>query len=51
MIKTKFCQILKNLIDTNTIDLRTSGWIERVKEGTTDGLNRRDKELIDETSE
>jgi hypothetical protein len=24
MIKTKFCQALKNLIDTNTIDLKTT---------------------------
>jgi hypothetical protein len=41
MIKTKFCQVLKNLIDTNTIDLKTTEWVERVKEGTTDEMNKK----------
>ncbi len=47
MIKTKFCQVLKNLIDTNTIDLKTTKWVERVKEDTIDELNKENKEIID----
>jgi hypothetical protein len=44
MIETKLCQVLKNLIDTHTIDLKTTEWIERVRKGTTDEMN---KKIID----
>jgi hypothetical protein len=33
MTKANPCSALTNLINTNTIDLRTSGWVERVNEG------------------
>ncbi len=41
MIKIKFCQVLKNLIDTNTIDLKTTERVERVREDTTDEMNKK----------
>ncbi len=51
MIKTKFCQVLKNLIDTNTIDLKTTEWVERVKEGTTDEMNKKVIDWINQWDE
>jgi hypothetical protein len=47
MTKTKPCQALKNLIDTNIIDLRTTEWVERVKEEVKEGVI---ESTIDETS-
>jgi hypothetical protein len=44
IIMIKFCQILKNLIDTDTIDLKTTEWVEKVKKSTTNKMN---KEVID----
>ncbi len=44
MIKTKLCQVLKNLIDTNTIDLKTTEWVEKVRKDT---INEMNKEIID----
>jgi hypothetical protein len=35
MTKVNPCQALTKLIDTNTIDLRTTAWVERMDEGAT----------------
>ena len=35
MTKTKSCSALKDLIDTNTINLNTAGWVEREKNPDT----------------
>ena len=35
MIKIKSCSILKNLIDTNTINLNAAGWVEQEKNPDT----------------
>ena len=36
MTKAKSCQALQNLIDTNTINLTTTAWVER--EETAEGI-------------
>jgi hypothetical protein len=37
-MKTRPCQVLQDLVDINTINLRTSGWVEKAKEKVGTGM-------------
>jgi hypothetical protein len=37
MTKSKACQALRDLIDTNTVDLNTMQWVEREGKGQGEG--------------
>jgi hypothetical protein len=44
MTKAHLCQVLRDLIDTNRIDLRVTGWVERGQEGGTTGAGNTGKQ-------
>lgn len=47
MTKSRPCQALQDLIDTNTIKLKTSAWVERSGVSKNDDKNGDDKDEID----